>query len=204
MSFAFSNAADFKDIFPWTKYPGASSHSAEHCVKAPSRVAFKDENLELDQNAWGYQVEPGMKMYSWTKLLLDSSSLECDYDDPDIYNPAGDDMMSLPPGKSAKDVATEYLRGMYAMFKLAVVEQVGEDQLEGLPIEFWLTVPATWGEKAKLLTKQAAVNAGFGARPIDKIMLIAEPEAAAHLALKSSLHHLETFIAVSKHCFMGA
>ncbi|RFU79499.1 hsp70 family [Trichoderma arundinaceum] len=194
LSFALSNAADFKDIFPWTKYPGSSSHSAEHCVKAPTRVAFMDENPELDENAWGYQVEPGMKTYAWTKLLLDKSALMSEYDDPDLYLSNGTEIMQLPKGRSAKDVATEYLRGMKDMFDDAVKEHLGAHKIENLPIEFWLTVPASWSEKAKLLTKSAAIDAGFATRSIDKIMLISEPEAAAQLALKSSLHRLEDFV----------
>ncbi|KAK5996056.1 Heat shock 70 kDa 12B-like protein [Cladobotryum mycophilum] len=193
LSFAFSNAADFKDILPWTKYPGAFSHSAEHCVKAPTRVAFKDENSELDENAWGYQVEPGMKTYAWTKLLLDNT-LPTDYDDPDLYLSAGSELMRLPKGKSAKDVVTEYLKGMKQMFDSAAAEYAGAHSLDDLPIDFWLTVPASWSERAKLLTKKAAMDAGFGTRSIDRIMLISEPEAAAHLSLKSSLHRLETFV----------
>ncbi|KAL7790952.1 actin-like ATPase domain-containing protein [Trichoderma ceciliae] len=194
LSFALSNAADFKDIFPWTKYPGSSSHSAEHCVKAPTRVAFMDENPELEENAWGYQVEPGMKTYAWTKLLLDKSSLKSEYDDPDLYLSSGMEIMQLPKGRSAKDVATEYLRGVKAMFDEAVREHLGAHEIENLPIDIWLTVPASWSEKAKLLTKSAAVDAGFATRPMDRIMLISEPEAAAQLALKSSLHRLESFV----------
>lgn len=30
------------------------------------------------------------------------------------------------------------------------------------PIEFWLTVPATWSDKAKSATKDAATRAEFG------------------------------------------
>ncbi|KAL7950666.1 hypothetical protein V8C42DRAFT_340281 [Trichoderma barbatum] len=194
LSFALSNATDFKDIFPWTKYPGSSSHGAEHCVKAPTRVAFMDENPELGENAWGYQVEPGMKTYAWTKLLLDKSSLLSEYDDPDLYLSSGMEVLQLSKGRSAKGVATEYLKGMKAMFDDAVKEHLGAHKIENLPIDFWLTVPASWSEKAKLLTKSAATDAGFATRPIDNIMLISEPEAAAQLALKSSLHRLEDFV----------
>jgi hypothetical protein len=135
-------------------------------------------------------------MYALTKLLLDSSSLQSEYDDPDLYLASGGDMMRLPKGKSAKDVATEYLRGMRKMFEDALDEKFGPQGLDGLPIEFWLTVPASWSEKAKLLTKNAAVDAGFATRSIDKIMLIPEPEAAAHYALKSNIHRLESFVQV--------
>ncbi|TFB06033.1 Heat shock 70 kDa protein 12B [Trichoderma ghanense] len=194
LSFAYSNATDFKDIFPWTKYPGSSSHGAEHCVKAPTQVAFADENPELEENAWGYQVEAGMRTCAWTKLLLDKSSLASAHDDPDLYLSQGMDILHLPKGRSAKDVATEYLRGMKRMFDTAVKEHLGAQNIDHLPIDFWLTVPASWSEKAKMLTKSAATDAGFATRPIDRIMLISEPEAAAQLALKSSLHRLEDFV----------
>ncbi|KAK1240839.1 hypothetical protein MKX07_006272 [Trichoderma sp. CBMAI-0711] len=104
------------------------------------------------------------------------------------------DILHLPKGRSAKDVATEYLKGMKRMFDSAVKEHLGAQNIDHLPIDFWLTVPASWSEKAKMLTKSAAMDAGFAARSIDRIMLISEPEAAAQLALKSSLHRLEDFV----------
>ncbi|KAG4261638.1 hypothetical protein FPRO04_13137 [Fusarium proliferatum] len=196
LSFALSNAADFKDIHPWTKYPGSSTHIAEHCHKAPSWVAFKDENPDLDENAWGYQIEPGMKTYAWTKLLLDDQALATEYDDPDLNKAAGNGLMRLPAGRTAKDVVTEYLKGMHSMYKKAVIEKIGEDILEEMPVDFWLTVPATWTERAKLITRAAALDAGFASRPIDRLSLITEPDAAAHMALKSSIHHVEDLIDV--------
>ena len=109
ISFAISTAADFKDIHAWTAYPGAASHNSEHCEKAPSWVAFASENEDLDENAWGYQVEPGMTTYAWTKLLLDDSALPTEYDDPDLKNATGTGIMKLPRTKNAKGVVTEYL-----------------------------------------------------------------------------------------------
>lgn len=137
-----------------------------------------------------------MKVYALTKLLLDQSALASDYDDPDLYLPSGGELMQLPKGKSAKDVTTEYLKGMRKMFEDARDEKLGALKLEKLPIDFWITVPASWSEKAKLLTKTAAIDAGFGARPIDRVMLIPEPEAAAHYALKSNIHRLKGFVQV--------
>ncbi|KAH7324857.1 hsp70-like protein [Stachybotrys elegans] len=195
ISLAMSNATDFREIRPWTAYPGSSSHCAEHSEKAPSLVAFADENDELDENSWGYQVEPGMKTYAWTKLLLDDGALQSKYDDPDLKETLGRGIYKLPDGKTAKDVATEYLRGLNHMFRQAVREKFGgEDRLEHLPVDIWLTVPATWTEKAKLLTKAAALDAGFASKPIDRLRLISEPEAAAHLALKSSIHHVQDLV----------
>ncbi|KAF5669335.1 hsp70 [Fusarium circinatum] len=196
LSFALSNAADFKDIHPWTKYPGSATHIAEHSHKAPSWVAFKDENPDLDENAWGYQIEPGMKTYAWTKLLLDDQALATEYDDPDLNKAVGNGLMRLPAGRTAKDVVTEYLKGMHSMYKKAVIEKIGADILEEMPVDFWLTVPATWTERAKLITRAAALDAGFASRPIDRLSLITEPDAAAHMALKSSIHHVEDLIDV--------
>ncbi|KAM0670580.1 hypothetical protein MY8738_000775 [Beauveria namnaoensis] len=194
LSFALSTAADFKDIIPWTKYPGAFSYSAEHSVKAPTRIAFAEENPDLGDDAWGYQVEPGMRACALTKLLLDKSALLSEFDDCDVYDASTNDMMRLPKGKTAKDVATEYLRQMYNMFDTSKKELFGSLNLDELPIEFWLTVPASWSETAKLLTKTAAIKAGFGSRAIDQVMLISEPEAAAQYALKSSFDRLESFV----------
>jgi hypothetical protein len=44
-------------------------------------------------------------------------------------------------------------------------------------VEYILTVPAVWSDKAKSDTLWCASEAGFG--PMDKIRLITEPEAAA-------------------------
>ncbi|XWW96770.1 hypothetical protein V2A60_004750 [Cordyceps javanica] len=194
ISFALSNAADQQDIVYWTKYPGAFSHEAGHSVKAPTRIALAEENEDLGSNAWGYQVEPEMESYSMTKLLLDESTLLSDFDDPDVYSDSTDGLMRLPEGKSARFIATEYLRLLYNMFEKSKSQLFGSLNLDELPVEFWLTVPASWSEKARLLTKCAAVDAGFGSRPIDSVMLISEPEAAAHYTLKSSIRRLDTFV----------
>ncbi|KAI8270021.1 hypothetical protein K4K58_012203 [Colletotrichum sp. SAR11_239] len=195
LSFAPSDAADFKDIVPWTSFPGVPSHGSRHCEKAPSRIAYKSENPDdLNHDVWGYETEPGLKLYSWTKLMLDNSALPSEYDDPNLKRSIGDTLMQLPAGKTAKDVVTDYLRGMYAMFLTAVEERFGREETRDLPMDIWLTVPATWSEKAKLLTQAAAKDAGFGSRSIDRIMLIPEPEAAAHMALKISFNHVHDLV----------
>jgi hypothetical protein len=49
--------------------------------------------------------------------------------------------------------------------------------VESTRIEYWLTVPAVWSDKAKFDTLSCASQAGFG--DVDKIRLVTEPEAAA-------------------------
>ncbi|KAM0425881.1 hypothetical protein ACHAPT_008819 [Fusarium lateritium] len=194
LSFAMSSASDFKEIRPWTAYPGSSTHRSDHCEKAPSLVAFAAENDELDQDAWGYQVEPDMKTYAWTKLLLDGCARESEYDDPGLKKAIGSGIMKLPRGHTAKGIVTAYLRGLNTMYQDAVADKLGEGYLDNLPVDFWLTVPATWSDEAKQLTLDAARDAGFASRLHDRIRLISEPEAAAHLALKSSIHHVQDLI----------
>ncbi|KAK4073118.1 uncharacterized protein Triagg1_5398 [Trichoderma aggressivum f. europaeum] len=191
--FALSNASDFKDINTWTKYPGAASHSAQHTIKAPTRVAFPEENDDLDRTAWGYEVEAGMKSYSWTKLLLDDT-LPSEFDVTDTHTTMDPEIMRLPNNMSAKDVAREYLAGMRKMFDENIKQNIGAHELDDLPMEFWITVPTSWNERTKLLTKSAAMEAGFGKREVDSIRLIPEPEAAAHMALKTGIHRFEGFV----------
>lgn len=137
-----------------------------------------------------------MTMCSLTKLLLDASTLESKHDDPDLYLAGASHLMRLPDEMTAKDVATAFLRCMHKMFDEALKEKFSPQSLIGLPMEIWLTVPASWSERAKLLTKNAAIDAGFAARSIDKIMLIPEPEAAAQFALKSTINRYQDFVKV--------
>jgi molecular chaperone DnaK (HSP70) len=146
--------------------------------KVPSQMAYKNENVdELDEDQWGF-MEPGLKSYLWTKLLLgkDSRSRESQHSSlKDLY---GNGFCTLPPGKTAKDVATDYLRGLYKYLEERL--QRHDDAVFRItPMEFWITVPALWTDAAKNATIEAAQAAGFGSRAMDEIHIITEPEAAA-------------------------
>jgi molecular chaperone DnaK (HSP70) len=123
-------------------------------------------------------MDPGLKTYLWTKLLLgkDSRSRESQHSSlRDLY---GNGFCTLPPGKTAKDVATDYLRGLYKYLEERL--QRHDDAVFRItPMEFWITVPAMWTDSAKMATIEAAQAAGFGSRPMDEIHIITEPEAAA-------------------------
>ncbi len=196
IGFVLSKASDFKDVKPWTQWPGGPTENNDHLHKAPSRYAYACENEDLDQDAWGYEVEPGMVSCSWTKLLLDATSAASEYDDPYLSKATSNGLMRLPPGKAAQDVVADYMKGLYKLFVGAITQVYGEHSAIMFPMEFWVTVPATWGDRAKVLTRNAAKNAGFGSRPEDKLCIIPEPEAAAHLALKSSIYHVDDLVKV--------
>lgn len=100
----------------------------------------------------------------------------------------------LPPGKSAVDVAADYLfqlrRAMYVQLRKYLGETVFT--CEEANIHYYLTVPAIWDETAKAATRTAAVKAGFlPFKDHNRLTLVAEPEAAAMFCVKSGMLDLQ-------------
>jgi hypothetical protein len=89
----------------------------------------------------------------------------------------------LPPGKTALQVCIDYLSGVYKYCMQELKRTWGDGMVDGTPIDFWVTMPATWSDRAQALTKTAACTAGFASRAGDRIFMITEPEAAAVAAL---------------------
>ncbi|TLS30837.1 hypothetical protein PpBr36_03535 [Pyricularia pennisetigena] len=206
--FATNNTTDLNQIHTFTAWPGSCEQEGEHHVKTPSRIAYakenpsNDEDEGLNSDATGYEVEAGCRSYSWFKLLLDGDALSSEYDDPELKLAQSEGLMCLPEDKSAKDVTTDYLRGLYQTCQERLNRKFGHGRLASqlrYPVDVWLTVPATWSDKAKLLTQTAAKDAGFASQPGDRMFLIPEPEAAALAALKSSLLEVDDLIQVGDH-----
>jgi molecular chaperone DnaK (HSP70) len=168
-----TSADNIEVIRQWPSGPGTIG-------KVPSVLAYKSENLEDDvvEDQWGFSAG-GMKSYLWTKLLLGkdsrSSSSTQDSKFKDLYK---NGFCTLPPGKKAKDVVTDYLRGLY-QYLIERLQRHDQVIVQITPMEFWVTVPAMWTDAAKTVTIEAAQAAGFGSRPMDSIHIITEPEAAA-------------------------
>jgi hypothetical protein len=81
------------------------------------------------------------------------------------------------PNMKAVDYASDYLtRIVDHVLHESLPRQFGASFLENQQISYVVTVPAIWSDKAKDLTRQAAVRAGIDQ---SKLMLITEPEAAA-------------------------
>ena len=123
-----------------------------------------------------------MVSYSWMKLRLDEHTKITEYDDVSLSGLAssqGEGLLKLPPGKTAVDVCIDYLTGVYNYTISELNRTWGEHIVNATPIDFWVTFPATWSDRAKDLTKTAALTAGFGSRPSDRMSFITEPEAAA-------------------------
>jgi len=81
------------------------------------------------------------------------------------------------PNKKAVDYTADYLTQAFNYVKNEALPRTFDAEfLKGQKISYVLTVPAIWTDKAKELTRQAAVRAGISRR---ELMLITEPEAAA-------------------------
>ncbi|EPS43230.1 hypothetical protein H072_2762 [Dactylellina haptotyla CBS 200.50] len=180
-------------ILSISSWPGQGNANE---VKTPSQIAYGSGDDFPDGFRWGSDIPivKGLARHVWIKLLLNSPSTAnggANMDaDPTFANktalrpPSG--YMSLPPGKAAIDVVSDYLSGVYKHTLQRLSQHYGREYIEVTPIDFVLTVPAIWSDKARNLTKEAARRAGFGSRPDDRINLVSEPEAAAIYTIKST------------------
>ncbi|RAL13363.1 Hsp70 family protein [Aspergillus homomorphus CBS 101889] len=185
-SYVSSRGTTLNDITVINTWPG-NARSIDTVVKTPSRIAYASENDKAARDLWGYQVAPGMKAYSWTKLLLDKNMPLTEYDDVALEKDLQAGILNLPAGKTAVDVAADYLNHIYQHIKYTLARHITQVDLDITPLEYWFTVPAIWSDQAKDATQSAARRAGFWssvARPHDRLYFITEPEAAAVTALK--------------------
>lgn len=157
---------------------GGKTKTADYNWKAPTVVAYRDENtaISMQEDKWGFGVEPNMVAWSWMKLLLDKDQAKTHYDD-------AFQEVKEHPNKEPEEMICDYLRCVYRFLIWKLGHRTG-NLSQALPFEFWFTTPAIWSDKAKDATKRAALKAGFGSRPGDQIFLIQEPEAAAVAVLK--------------------
>lgn len=79
--------------------------------------------------------------------------------------------------KRAVDYVADYLTCICQyVLREKLPRQYGPQFLQNQQISYVITVPAIWSDKAKQLTREAAMRAGI---PREKLTLIMEPEAAA-------------------------
>jgi molecular chaperone DnaK (HSP70) len=83
----------------------------------------------------------------------------------------------LPPNKKPTDGIAKFLGALRAVALDRMAADWGQEFVDETPIEYILTVPAVWSDKAKSDTLACASEAGFG--DVNTIRLITEPEAAA-------------------------
>jgi len=150
--------------------------------KASTTLAYEDGKLI----AWGGKVKAShTTIVSYFKLGLQPEAIkhyQGSVKSPDSSSLGGflnDSNWKHPnlPNKEPVDLAADYLKEIRDyVLKEALPKDFGESFLSNQSFKYVLTVPAIWSDKAKDLTKKAAVRAGI---PGDDLELITEPEAAA-------------------------
>lgn len=132
---------------------------------------------------WGYQIQNEEKRYEWFKLGLDpsmqreKSSLARKYPG----NTRLPFKITSDDAASPQRLTTDYLKVLRCHAEEMVSKVVVEAVLRRTPIEYVITVPAVWKEKARDLTAKCAVDAGMGSE--GKLHIVSEPEAAAIYAI---------------------
>jgi molecular chaperone DnaK (HSP70) len=186
VAFVSSINCDARDVQVICDWAGGARKN-EQLEKVPSKIAYAWENEGLHEDKWGYEVEPWMKSYTWTKLLLDENAAETEFDNPNLNGEMGKGLMELPLNKTAQSVAADYLRCLYDHVVGKLEKTFSKAMLKETPIHFYFTVPASWEDEANNATREAAKAAGFDSRIGDELFMISEPEAAAMAILSSSI-----------------
>ena len=180
-----STTADKKDVQVISDWRGGVDPD-EVLEKIPSRIAYASENNAIiKEDVWG-SVRNNLKAYGWFKLLLDEKTKPQELDDPLLRQCAGHGLLQLPAGKTAEQVAADYLHFLYLHTMKYLSMKIGEVTLAETPITFNFTLPATWSPAARDATRRAASAAGFENRSADEFLMITEPEAAAIAAIRAT------------------
>lgn len=127
-----------------------------------------------DKIRWGYQVDDTSKSIKGVKLLLDEKQ---------TYNHGpskGSDSLLREMNKSAIKASGEYVEMLVAHAKNILRRRFGT-ALQTINLQFVMTVPAVWSDKAKDATMQVACLAGIP----NADWSISEPEAAAVYAIRT-------------------
>ncbi|KAF7862485.1 hypothetical protein EAF04_007358 [Stromatinia cepivora] len=182
ISYVISTSEDIKGVVCIAEWPGAADENEGR--KVPTKIAYPLENKGLKSNKIGFDFSNRCKSYTWTKLLLDRSAPANQYNDLTPAIGENEGIMVLPSFRNAKEVCTDFLREMHSQFSVIMKQQLTADVYDLTPMDCWITLPAIWSEEAKDTILKAAIDAGFGRRPIDQMHTISEPEAAGIATLK--------------------
>lgn len=184
ITFARSDATSTNNIQVISTWPDSRGQS----LKAPTTLAYSAENKpKLTADQWGFQVDPNLQSYTWTKLLLDKHAQPAKFDDPLLRDRHGDGLLRLPEHKSAQDVVEDFLRELYVFTVTELERHFDREVFRRMAMKCWITMPAVWSDEAQAATRDAARGAGFGSRANDTVFMIWEPEAAFLTAIAPHL-----------------
>ncbi|KAM3494059.1 hypothetical protein MY3957_002655 [Beauveria namnaoensis] len=152
------------------KWPGTHVQAA----KVPTIVKY-DKN-DWGKYEWGTLLKSAEDHIVGIKLLLDPSQKLPWHVPPTDLDAT---MKLLPPFKTPKNVATDFMRSLKAHGMSQIATNLAQDALDLFQVEYVMSVPAVWSDAAKNATLEAAKAAG-----ISPVTLIKEPEAAALYSIR--------------------
>ena len=147
-----------------TTWPGKDG-MLENSEKVPTRIAY-DANT-----SWGFIVDAEAEHYQEFKLGLEKTSLQHHATLADEF-PAPNSLPYIL--RSPTQLSSDFLTKLREWLEVDVDKSMGEGTFAATKVEYVITVPAIWSEKAKNLTRLCAQQAGMG----DRVKMISEPEAA--------------------------
>lgn len=150
--------------------------------KVPSKISYKDGK----PFHWGFTVTLEEPSFQWFKLLL-NPEIKVGWDSQEVE--ASQDLLSQL-GKTAEDVAADYLSLIWKYTLEDIKKDRGPDWHSVYALKLILTVPAIWSPAAKDRTLRVARRADIAENI--QIDLVTEPEAAALAVLKGKHEDVET------------
>ncbi|KAL9604643.1 MAG: hypothetical protein Q9219_000363 [cf. Caloplaca sp. 3 TL-2023] len=108
-----------------------------------------------------------------------TSNLATLYPDPNAAPPAY--------GRSPEELVKDYLTALRSHAERVLRYKLPQSALTEIPVEYVITVPAAYSERAQASTRQCAEQAGMGTG--SSLHIITEPEAAATYALDAMDPH---------------
>jgi hypothetical protein len=158
-------------IQEWPGKDGAITHTSDE--KVPTEILYKDYQAQ-----WGFQIPHGEPRHLWFKLRLNGGT-----DNQSYLSTTLEASNELPPSydKSCQDLSTDYLKCIRDHVIGHLERSIGKAVVKSTTIEFTITVPAMWTDKAKKLTLDCAKAAGLG----EQLRIISEPEAAGIYTLST-------------------
>ena len=134
------------------------------------------EPKSLKDVRWGSQLKPGESRIRCIKLFLDR-----DQSLPSFVSSQETIDELRKHGRKVSDAVADFLAKLHEHTMSTLRRRYGPAFLQSTTIDWVLTVPAVWSDKAKNATLQAANRADISS----PIRLISEPEAAAVYTLKA-------------------
>lgn len=151
----------------------------------PTELTYQYDYFAGPVPIWGYQNPDCSPRLQWIKLAP-SPDQQKKVESRLSSNHHDRRRAKIPHHTLEEGVIVDYLRCFHNHIIRMLKSTIGH-VFDNMPIEFVITVPAMWSDKAKAKTLECAEKAGFG--DASKIRIISEPEAAAIHSLRKANPH---------------